>query len=140
MNFISLLSEKIELGAIFVSNIIIYFLPFLSDVLLDKPENIMVIIGFGGQGLFAARFLIQWITSENAKKSVIPVAFWYFSITGGLVLLTYAIWRKDPVIIAGQSVGVLIYARNLYFIHRGCLLYTSPSPRDATLSRMPSSA
>ena len=129
MNFISLLSEKIELGAIFVSNIIIYFLPFLSDVLLDKPENIMVIIGFGGQGLFAARFLIQWITSENAKKSVIPVAFWYFSITGGLVLLTYAIWRKDPVIIAGQSVGVLIYARNLYFIH-SCLLYTSPSPRD----------
>ena len=83
MNFISLLSEKIELGAIFVSNIIIYFLPFMSDVLLDKPENIMVIIGFGGQGLFAARFLIQWITSENAKKSVIPVAFWYFSITGG---------------------------------------------------------
>ena len=62
--------RKIELGAIFVSNIIIYFLPFMSDVLLDKPENIMVIIGFGGQGLFAARFLIQWITSENAKKSV----------------------------------------------------------------------
>ena len=118
MNFISLLSEKIELGAIFVSNIIIYFLPFMSDVLLDKPGNIMVIIGFGGQGLFAARFLIQWITSENAKKSVIPVAFWYFSITGGLVLLTYAIWRKDPVIIAGQSVGILIYARNLYFIHK----------------------
>ena len=56
MNFISLLSEKIELGAIFVSNIIIYFLPFMSDVLLDKPENIMVIIGFGGQGLFAADF------------------------------------------------------------------------------------
>ena len=118
MNFISLLSEKIELGAIFVSNIIIYFLPFMSDVLLDKPENIMVSIGFGGQGLFSARFLIQWITSENAKKSVIPVAFWYFSITGGLVLLTYAIWRKDPVIIAGQSVGILIYARNLYFIHK----------------------
>ena len=114
MNFISLLSEKIELAAIFVSNIIIYFLPFMSDVLLDKPENIMVIIGFGGQGLFAARFLIQWITSENAKKSVIPVAFWYFSITGGLVLLTYAIWRKDPVIIAGQSVGILIYARKIY--------------------------
>ena len=58
MNFISLLSEKIELAAIFVSNIIINFLPFMSDILLDKPENIMVIIGFGGQGLFAARFLI----------------------------------------------------------------------------------
>ena len=117
MNFISLLSEKIELAAIFVSNIIIYFYHSVG-CFVDKPENIMVIIGFGGQGLFAARFLIQWITSENAKKSVIPVAFWYFSITGGLVLLTYAIWRKDPVIIAGQSVGVLIYARNLYFIHK----------------------
>ena len=118
MNFISLLSEKIELGAIFVSNIIIYFLPFMSDFLLDKPENIMVIIGFGGQGLFAARFLIQWITSENAKKSVIPVAFWYFSITGGLVLLTYAIWRKDPVIILGQTFGIFIYLRNLILIYK----------------------
>ena len=78
----------------------------------------MIIIGFGGQALFAARFLIQWIRCESAQKSVIPIAFWYFSITGGIVLLTYAIWRKDPVIIAGQSVGILIYARNLYFIHR----------------------
>mgnify|MGYP001222437137 CR=1 FL=1 len=117
MNFISFLSEKIELVAISVSNLIILIFPFTSDLLLENPENIMVIIGFGGQGLFAARFLIQWITSESVKKSVIPIAFWYFSISGGLVLLTYAIWRKDPVIIAGQSIGILIYARNLYFIH-----------------------
>ena len=115
MDFISLLSGKIELAAIFVSDIIIYFLPFLSDVLLDKPENIMVIIGFGGQGLFAARFIIQWITSENAKKSEIPVALWYFSITGGLVLLTYAIWRKDPVIIAGQSVGFNLCKKFIFY-------------------------
>ena len=73
---------------------------------------------FWGQALFATRFIIQWISSENAGKSVIPIAFWYFSISGGLVLLTYAIWRQDPVIIAGQSVGVFIYARNLYFIYR----------------------
>ncbi|MDG2457560.1 MAG: lipid-A-disaccharide synthase N-terminal domain-containing protein [Alphaproteobacteria bacterium] len=78
----------------------------------------MIVIGFGGQALFATRFIIQWLSSESAGRSVIPVAFWYFSITGGLVLLTYAIWRQDPVIIAGQSVGVFIYARNLYFISK----------------------
>ena len=118
MGCISFLSIKIELIAIKVSNFLIFMFPFLDSYLGKNPENIMIIIGFGGQALFGARFLIQWITSENAKKSVIPVAFWYFSITGGLVLLTYAIWRKDPVIIAGQSVGILIYARNLYFIHK----------------------
>lgn len=118
MEFISLLSSNIEIVATLISNYLIKILPFLNYYLGNNPENIMIIVGFGGQGLFAARFLIQWITSENAKKSVIPVAFWYFSITGGFVLLTYAIWRKDPVIIAGQSVGILIYARNLYFIHR----------------------
>ena len=118
MEFISFLSFKIESVAIAVSNLILIIFPFLDIYLYKNPENIMIIIGFGGQALFAARFLIQWIRSESAQKSVIPIAFWYFSITGGIVLLTYAIWRKDPVIIAGQSVGVLIYARNLYFIHR----------------------
>mgnify|MGYP000529495672 FL=1 len=117
MEFISFLSFKIESVAIAVSNLILIIFPFLDIYLSKNPENIMIIIGFGGQALFAARFLIQWIRSESAQKSVIPIAFWYFSITGGIVLLTYAIWRKDPVIIAGQSVGVLIYARNLYFIH-----------------------
>ena len=118
MEFISFLSFKIESVAIAVSNLILIVFPFLDIYLSKNPENIMIIIGFGGQALFAARFLIQWIRSESAQKSVIPIAFWYFSITGGIVLLTYAIWRKDPVIIAGQSVGILIYARNLYFIHR----------------------
>jgi len=121
MEFISFLSYKIESIAIAVSNLILIIFPFLDIYLSKNPENIMIIIGFGGQALFAARFLIQWIRSESAQKSVIPIAFWYFSITGGIVLLTYAIWRKDPVIIAGQSVGVLIYARNLYFIHRNNL-------------------
>ena len=118
MKFISFLSIQIEVIAKTVSQYIVLFFPFLDKYLTNSPENLMIIVGFGGQALFAARFLIQWITSENAKKSVIPIAFWYFSITGGLVLLTYAIWRKDPVIIAGQSVGILIYARNLYFIHK----------------------
>ena len=118
MNFISFLSIQIEKGAIFLNELIIVILPFMEPYLLDQPEAIMITIGFGGQALFATRFIIQWISSENAGKSVIPIAFWYFSISGGLVLLTYAIWRQDPVIIAGQSVGVFIYARNLYFIHR----------------------
>ena len=116
MNLISFLSNQIEKGAIFLNEFIIVILPFMEPYLLNHPETIMITIGFGGQALFATRFIIQWISSENAGKSVIPIAFWYFSISGGLVLLTYAIWRQDPVIIAGQSVGVFIYARNLYFI------------------------
>lgn len=78
--------------------------------------TIWLIIGFSGQFLFSMRFLIQWIQSERQKKSVIPVAFWYFSILGGLTLLAYAIYREDPVFILGQLTGVFIYARNLYFI------------------------
>ena len=75
-------------------------------------------VGFFGQAMFFGRFFVQWIASEKAKKSVIPNAFWYFSIFGGLIVLAYSIYRKDPVFIAGQGVGVLIYLRNLYFIHR----------------------
>ena len=118
MSFISYLSTQIERFALGINDILIYFIPFLEPYLDNHPETIMIIIGFGGQALFATRFIIQWLSSENAGRSVIPVAFWYFSITGGLVLLTYAIWRQDPVIIAGQSVGVFIYARNLYFISK----------------------
>ena len=118
MSLISYLSMQIERFAFGINDILIYFIPFLGPYLDNHPETIMIVIGFGGQALFATRFIIQWLSSENAGRSVIPVAFWYFSITGGLVLLTYAIWRQDPVIIAGQSVGVFIYARNLYFISK----------------------
>jgi lipid-A-disaccharide synthase-like uncharacterized protein len=104
MSFISYLSAQIEKFAFFLNDLIISFFPFFASYLNDYPETIMIIIGFGGQALFAARFIIQWLSSESVGKSVIPVAFWYFSISGGLVLLTYAIWRQDPVIIAGQSV------------------------------------
>jgi lipid-A-disaccharide synthase-like uncharacterized protein len=72
-------------------------------------------LGFLAQALFTARFLVQWIASERAGKSVIPVAFWFFSIGGGLLLLVYALYRRDPVFIAGQAFGVFVYARNLYF-------------------------
>lgn len=75
-------------------------------------------VGFLGQTFFTMRFLIQWITSERVRQSVIPVAFWYFSLLGGTVLLAYAIHREDPVFIVGQGAGLVIYARNLYFIHR----------------------
>ncbi len=78
-----------------------------------------LVVGFLGQFFFSARFIVQWIYSEIRKKSIIPIAFWYFSILGGAVLLAYAIHRKDPVFIAGQSAGLLIYARNLYFIRKG---------------------
>ncbi len=75
-------------------------------------------VGFLGQALFSMRFLIQWIWSERHRRSVVPLAFWYFSLAGGTTLLTYAIWREDPVFIAGQAGGLLIYMRNLYLIRR----------------------
>lgn len=82
-------------------------------------DMIWVGIGFLGQALFSARFLVQWLSSERAKKSVFPVAFWYFSIAGGITLSAYAIYRKDPVFIVGQLTGLLIYFRNLYFVVYG---------------------
>lgn len=85
---------------------------------MPAEEIIWVSIGFAGQALFAMRFIIQWIVSEQKRDSVIPIAFWYFSIAGGAVLLSYALWRQDPVIILGQSTGLFIYLRNLYFVHK----------------------
>ena len=76
-----------------------------------------VVFGLGGQLMFTARFLVQWIASERAGRSVIPLAFWYFSISGGAILLAYAIYRADPVFILGQSLGVFIYSRNLWLIY-----------------------
>ena len=84
---------------------------------LTTPEFVWIAIGFTGQALFSMRFLIQWFVSERAKQSIVPVAFWYFSVAGGVTLLSYAIYRLDPVFIAGQAGGLIIYARNLYFIH-----------------------
>ena len=86
---------------------------------MSKFETITLVIGFSGQFLFFMRFFIQWLYSEKHKKSIIPVEFWYFSLLGGICLLTYAILRSDIVFIVGQSTGTLIYSRNLYFIHKG---------------------
>ncbi len=82
-----------------------------------RTELAWILIGLGGQLLFMMRFLVQWVVSEKAKRSVIPVAFWWLSIGGAVVLLAYAIYRADPVFILGQSMGFLIYARNLWLIH-----------------------
>lgn len=73
-------------------------------------------LGLTGQAMFSMRFLIQWLLSEKHRRSVMPVAFWYFSLAGGATLLAYAIHRADPVFILGQSTGLLIYSRNLYFV------------------------
>jgi len=81
-------------------------------------ETLWLGIGFLGQAMFSMRFLIQWFQSERQRRSIIPVAFWYFSILGGVTLLAYAIYRQDPVFILGQGAGLVIYARNLYFIRR----------------------
>ena len=78
--------------------------------------NWLVLVGYVGQALFTMRFVVQWVASERAKKSVFPVAFWFFSIGGGVLLLVYALYRRDPVFIAGQALGLVVYFRNLYFI------------------------
>ncbi len=80
-------------------------------------EFAWVLVGLTGQCLFTMRFLVQWMVSERLRRSVIPVAFWYFSLAGGMVLFAYALWRRDPVFIIGQSAGVAIYTRNLWLIH-----------------------
>ena len=81
-------------------------------------EQIWIMIGLIGQFLFSMRFIVQWITSEKNKKSMIPLAFWYLSIGGSMILLSYAIYRTDPVFILGQSFGLIIYVRNLMLIYR----------------------
>ncbi len=80
--------------------------------------NGWVLFGFCGQALFFMRFFVQWIASERRKESVFPIYFWYFSLGGGLILLTYAIHLRDPVFIVGQATGLFIYVRNLTFIFR----------------------
>lgn len=83
-----------------------------------ETDSIWLAVGFLGQGLFSMRFIIQWLKSEQARKSVVPLAFWYFSLAGGAALLAYAIHRSDPVFIVGQGIGLFIYLRNLWLIYR----------------------
>jgi lipid-A-disaccharide synthase-like uncharacterized protein len=81
-----------------------------------RPSMLWLMIGFLGQALFTARFLVQWIASERKRDSVMPVAFWWLSLLGGLTLLSYASYRQDPVIIVGQAMGLVVYARNLMLL------------------------
>ncbi len=83
-----------------------------------NKETLWLIFGFAGQAMFTMRFVVQWIASERKKESTIPLAFWYFSLFGGIILFSYALYRKDPVFILGQSFGIFIYLRNLYFIRK----------------------
>ena len=83
---------------------------------LSTTDLIWTGIGFGGQLLFSARFLYQWLKSEQARRSVVPEAFWYFSFAGGVTLLAYAIYKHDPVFVVGQGSGLAIYGRNIWLI------------------------
>lgn len=87
-------------------------------------DTVWLIIGFVGQGVFFMRWVVQWIASEKHAESRVPTAFWYMSLVGGLITLAYAIYRLDPVFIAGQSIGSIVYLRNLMLIHR-------PNPTDS---------
>lgn len=77
-----------------------------------------IVIGFGAQAVFAARFLVQWIVSEKAKQSVVPNIFWWISLVGGIMLYCYFVWRQDLPAVLGQSTGVVIYARNIRLIQK----------------------
>jgi lipid-A-disaccharide synthase-like uncharacterized protein len=90
---------------------------YLWDVFVNNLDW-WVLLGFVAQIMFTLRFIVQWIASERAGHSVVPLAFWLFSIGGGLLLLVYALYRRDPVFIAGQAFGVFVYLRNLQFVLR----------------------
>ena len=90
----------------------------MTEPCAQQISLVLLTFGFLGQALFSVRFLVQWIASERKKDSVVPIHFWYFSVGGGLALLTYAILRQDPVFIVGQAAGLFVYGRNLYLIWR----------------------
>jgi lipid-A-disaccharide synthase-like uncharacterized protein len=97
----------------------------LSQAVGDYLQNVFVmrfnpwiLLGYAGQTLFGLRFVVQWVASERVGRSVIPVAFWFFSIGGGALLFVYALYIRDPVFIIGQGLGLFVYLRNLYFVFR----------------------
>ena len=100
-----------------MADLLAHFAGWLHDVFV-KQIDFWVILGFVAQFFFMMRFVVQWIASERAKASVVPVAFWFFSLFGGFLLLVYAVQREDPVFIIGQALGLLIYVRNLMLISK----------------------
>ncbi len=104
---------------------------------MSRTEIIWLGIGFFGQGMFFMRWLVQWLASERHNESRMPIAFWYMSLGGGMITLAYAMYRKDPVFIAGQSVGAFVYLRNLILVHRSARAQQSPPPPPPTPQQGP---
>lgn len=98
---------------------------------VSLPEWLVLGIGFSGQLMFSLRFVVQWISSERARRSVVPVLFWYFSLGGGALLLLYAVYREDPVFVVGQGLGLVVYARNLRLIRNEKRAAQALTPPDA---------
>ena len=97
----------------------------------SATEKTWLTVGFLAQFMFSMRFIVQWIASERARRSIVPETFWYFSMVGGAMLFAYAIYRLDPVFMLGQGMGLLIYARNIYFIrtHQRSKAHGASAPR-----------
>lgn len=98
---------------------------------LVTPDRVWLAIGFAGQALFASRFIIQWFRSEREGRSVIPVAFWYSSLAGGLVTLAYTIHLRSLPLSLGQASGLIVYSRNLYLIFRERSLLRQAAAQEA---------
>ena len=99
----------------------------------STTEKTWLAVGFTAQLMFSMRFIVQWIASERARRSIVPETFWYFSLFGGAMLFAYAIYRLDPVFMLGQGMGLVIYSRNIYFIrtHRKSEAAAAPTPTVA---------
>ena len=93
---------------------------------ISTTELVWLIVGFVAQLMFSMRFIVQWLASERAQRSIVPEMFWYFSVAGGALLLAYAVYRLDPVFMLGQGMGLLIYARNIHLIWKQKALETEP--------------
>lgn len=107
--------------------------------LLFSPR-VWLVIGFAGQALFTARFLVQWLVSEKKRDSVVPEAFWWLSLLGGLTLLSYASYRQDPVIMLGQGMGLIVYVRNLMLVNKSKRRAARRRHRAAAASAAPDGA
>jgi lipid-A-disaccharide synthase-like uncharacterized protein len=92
-------------------------LEHFAEIVAKAFSHPIVIVGFAGQAIFMSRFIVQWIASERARRSVVPIAFWYLSLLGSALLLAYAIYVQDPVFVVGQLFGFVVYIRNLALIY-----------------------
>jgi lipid-A-disaccharide synthase-like uncharacterized protein len=106
-------------------------------VATSATEKTWLAVGFLAQLMFSMRFIVQWIASERARRSIVPETFWYFSVIGGAMLFAYAIYRLDPVFMLGQGMGLVIYARNIYFIRTHNRAEASAAQARATAPSVP---